>query len=44
MTMSKKRDTYTYGFKAGNKFVRSGITKDSGRWEQERNKDGQTAI
>ncbi len=31
----KKRDTYTYDFKVGNKIVHSGITKDLERREAE---------
>ena len=33
--MVKKRDTYTYDFKIGNKIVHSGITNDLERREQE---------
>jgi len=33
--MGKKRDTYTYDFKIGNKIVHSGITKDLDRREEE---------
>lgn len=33
--MSKKRDTYTYDFKIGNKIVHSGITNDLERRETE---------
>jgi predicted GIY-YIG superfamily endonuclease len=33
--MSKKRTTYKYDFKVGNKIVHSGITKDLERREQE---------
>lgn len=33
--MAKKRDTYKYVFKVGNKIVRGGITKDLEQREQE---------
>lgn len=33
--MSKKRDTYTYDFKIGNKIKHSGITNDPDRREKE---------
>ena len=33
--MPKKRDTYTYDFKVGNKIVHSGITNDLERREGE---------
>lgn len=33
--MAKKRDTYTYDFKIGNKIKHSGITKDLERRETE---------
>jgi predicted GIY-YIG superfamily endonuclease len=33
--MSKRRNTYKYHFKIGNKIVHSGITKDLKRREQE---------
>ena len=33
--MGKKRNTYTYDFKIGNKIVHSGITKDLDRREEE---------
>jgi len=33
--MSKKRDTYKYDYKVGNKIVHSGITNDLERREQE---------
>ncbi len=35
MAMSKKRDTYKYYFKVGNKIVHGGITTDPDRREQE---------
>ena len=33
--MAKKRDTYKYDFKVGNKIVHSGITNDLERREDE---------
>lgn len=33
--MTKKRDTYKYDYKVGNKIVHSGITNDLERREQE---------
>lgn len=33
--MAKKRDTYKYDYKVGNKIVHSGITNDLDRREQE---------
>jgi predicted GIY-YIG superfamily endonuclease len=35
--MSKKRDTYKYHFKKGNKIIHSGITNDLERREMEHN-------
>lgn len=32
--MSKKRDTFTYDFKVGNRIMHSGITKDLERRER----------